>query len=237
MKKINGVFALLLITMSGFVQAKEGPTLGIDLGARFFTGSNLSGAVDPGPAVALNAAWGITDFFSIRGQWLGSMHIGEGVYDSNSTVGFTGGNIGFGSTLNADGKFQPIIETGIGIYMLSTGDMMDRWNITDEIFVSWGANINAGIDYFIKDNVSIGFRIGYIYIPFPAEQNIFFPTSTTSYRQNKILDGGNVSFGINVSYHFGKLMEHMHHMMHGGCMMKHGKEKEEKNGDTEEDKH
>lgn len=29
-----------------------------------------------------------------------------------------------------------------------------------------------------------------------------------SYRQNKILDGGNLSFGINVSYHFGSLMKH-----------------------------
>lgn len=226
MKKTIGFFVFSFLLMSGYVLAKEGPSLGLDLGARFWTGSELSGAVDPGPAIGLNAAWGITDFFSIRGQWLGSMHIGQGINDLNSTVGFTGGNIGFGWTLNTDSKFQSIIETGIGIYMLSAGEMMDRWNIADNIFVSWGANLNAGFDYFIKDNISIGFRAGYIYIPFPSEQTFTSPTSSITYSQDKILDGGNLSFGINVSYHLGSLIKHMHHMMHGGCMMEHEEEKE-----------
>ncbi len=226
--KFKAMTMILMLASSSY--AKEGPSIGLDLGARFFTGNELSGAVDPGPGAALNAAWGITDFFSIRGQWLGSMHIGNGIYDSNSTVGFTGGNIGFGWTLNTKSRFQPIIETGIGVYMMSTDtQMMERWNITDDFFLSWGANLNAGFDYFIKDNVSIGFRAEYIYIPFPAEENIFFSSSTTTYRQDKILDGGNISFGINVSYHFGSLIKHMHHMMHGGCMMEHGEKKEENN--------
>ncbi|HEY4716290.1 MAG TPA: outer membrane beta-barrel protein [bacterium] len=237
MKKIVTYLVFLLFAMSGYAHAEDGLSLGLDLGARMFTGSTLSKTIDPGPGAGLNVAWNVTDFFSIRAQWLGSLHIGEGIQNIDAsgtnqntvktTVGFHGGNIGFGFTFNEVSNIQPVIQAGIGAYTLRADySMMNRWNTTDDFLVSWGVNLATGFDYLIKNNVSVGLRAAYLYIPFTASSG-----------QGNLIDGSNVSFGINISYHIAGSMNHMPHMMHGGCMMKHKEKEEESSEDEEEHKH
>lgn len=205
---------LLIIQLSASTgYADRGLSVGVDLGIRDFIDTDVGKAISPGPAADMYMQFGITDVLALKVGMPGSIHSGKGIENNQSvdtSIFFSGMNIGLDFDLIPDAIFQPIIDIGMGGYRLgSTSFMMyNGWNSTSTSLITWGINAGTGFDYYVNKSVTIGARMSYLYMPVPAVSN----------GVSKILNGSNIFAGINLAYHFDFSGKGIGMMMPMGCM-------------------
>ncbi len=201
--------ALICLAPTAVSRAHEGLSAGIGIGGAGFVGRDLRNAVDPGPAGSVFVEFGITDDLAVRAAMIGSIHRGgfPGAPGTATSEWVRGFRVGPAWYFLTDGPLQPLVEAGIGVYGLSSTQgfyMMSPGVYSPrETSVSWGVDVGTGIDYYVRSNVSVGARVGYLYIDYPV---------TAPDGRTVVLRGDEITGVVTLTYHFGGMG--MHGMMH-----------------------